>query len=127
MSLVRKWKQRWGITSTPRFWIIMLVFSLTGMTLVYVRRPVFDALGITAETPAGYRALAFICIGIPLYQLLLLAWGALFGQFRFFIDFEKKSLRRLAALIRRDRAPREAPQPSEPLGAPREAESGGDN
>ncbi|MGA0828911.1 MAG: DUF6787 family protein, partial [Flavobacteriaceae bacterium] len=35
----------------------------------------------------------------PLYQLLLVFFGALFGQFRFFWNFEKKMLRRLGVKL----------------------------
>lgn len=37
-----------------------------------------------------YRMLFFIFLSLPLYNILLLIWGFIFGQFRFFLNFEKQ-------------------------------------
>jgi len=83
-------KARWGITSARQFWIIMLVFALTGTSAVLVKRLAFEAIGVTPDWPWWQRTLLWCAIVLPAYQVLLLAYGALFGQLRFFWWFLKK-------------------------------------
>jgi len=91
-----KWcKQRWGLTSNLQVIVILIVFSLAGSSLVWIREPVWHALGITSESPLWVKILAIVFITIPLYQVMLLAWGTVFGQWKFFWEFEKKSMGRL--------------------------------
>ncbi|MFT5473597.1 MAG: hypothetical protein ACI9OU_001467 [Candidatus Promineifilaceae bacterium] len=84
-------KKRWGLKSAFQVVIVLIVFSVTGSTLLYVRQPVYDILGITETSPRWLK----IVLCIPLYQIMLLFWGAIFGQARFFWEFEKKSFRRM--------------------------------
>jgi len=44
--------------------------------------------------PSIYRPLRVLLI-FPFYQILIVLYGWLFGQFRFFWNFEKKMLSRL--------------------------------
>jgi hypothetical protein len=90
MNLIEKLKTRWGITSTSQVMVILLVFALTGTSAVYIRRPVFQWLGITHESPFWFRALIWLLTVFPAYNALLLGYGWLLGQFAFFWNFEKK-------------------------------------
>lgn len=89
--LSKKWilNQRWEIIR------VFLVFAITGSSSMYVGRPVINFLGITKENlnPALYWIL-FIIFGLIFYQIFLIFFGWLFGQFDFFWNFEKKMLRR---------------------------------
>lgn len=38
---------------------------------------------------------AYYTLILPVYQVFLLAYGFIFGQFAFFLEFEKKFLRRV--------------------------------
>ena len=78
----------------------MLVFSLAGMMIVYERRPVFHILGITAATPFWVKFLAWLAVVFPAYQLNLIIFGSLLGQFRFFWEKEKKMGRFLLRAFR---------------------------
>lgn len=93
-------KTKWGITGDLQFWTIMLVFSLAGMSVVWVRKPVFAWLGVGVQTPFLLKLLLWLAIVFPSYQVLLLAWGTLFGQFHFFWKFEQRTLRALRILPR---------------------------
>ncbi|WP_298757490.1 DUF6787 family protein [uncultured Psychroserpens sp.] len=90
-KLENKWivKHRWEMIR------IFIVFAITGSSSVYVGRPIMNLLGITKESlnPFVYWVL-FIIIGLIFYQVLLVAFGWLFGQFKFFWEFEKKMLKR---------------------------------
>ena len=74
---------------------IFIVFALTGSSSVFVGRPLIKFIGITKENlnPFIYWFL-YIIIGLIFYQILLVCFGWLFGQFKFFWNFEKKMLRR---------------------------------
>ena len=101
MGYVDRLKDKWNIQSNRQFWIIFIVFGITGSSSVKVGRPVLDYIGLEpsvfADFPLGnvlYWILRLLVI-FPIYQVLLLAFGALFFQFKFFWEFEKKILRRM--------------------------------
>ncbi|MBO6631685.1 MAG: diacylglyceryl transferase [Psychroserpens sp.] len=74
---------------------IFIVFAITGSSSVFVGRPIMKLIGITKENlnPFIYWVL-FIIIGLIFYQILLVFFGWLFGQGKFFWEFEKKMLKR---------------------------------
>ena len=86
-------KQRWGITSNFQLVIIFLVFAITGSSSTWLSKPFCELLGITKEDFGGWFTLIRLIIIFPIYQVLLVAIGTLFGQFRFFWNFEKKMLK----------------------------------
>lgn len=87
-------KERWNITSNWQVFVIIVVFAITGSTSAYLARPFLSLFGISKETLSGwlYYPLYIIMI-FPIYQVLLVSFGFLFGQFKFFWEFEKKMLR----------------------------------
>ncbi|RZN83354.1 MAG: diacylglyceryl transferase [Winogradskyella sp.] len=93
---MKKLKQRWGIESNFQLFIILLVFSLNGSLSLFFAKPILTFLGITIETlnPILFWALRILVVFI-VYQFLLVALGALFGQYKFFWKFEKKMLSRI--------------------------------
>ena len=101
-SMIEKLKQRWNIQSNFQVFIILLVFTITGSTTVYLKRMIFDWVGINAETPLVAKVIFYIVVILAVYNMLLLIIGFLFGQFRFFWEFEKKFFSRL--LFRKKRA-----------------------
>lgn len=91
-KLEKKWivNQRWELIR------IFLIFALTGSSSVFVGRPFIKLLGVSKDNLhiSVYYAL-FILISLVFYQILLLLWGWILGQFDFFWRFEKKMLKRL--------------------------------
>jgi hypothetical protein len=77
---LRRLQSKWGIQSRRRFWMIMLVFALTGASILFVKDPVFAALRITPETTLWIK----LPVALLLYQVLLLLIGSLLGEFHFF-------------------------------------------
>lgn len=82
-------KQKWNITSAWQFWAIMLTFTLAGMSITQVRRPLFHLMGIESETPFWLKTIIYLLSLFPLYQIFLMIYGTLLGQFRFFWEKEK--------------------------------------
>ncbi len=93
---MKKLKERWGIDSNFQVAIIFIVFAVTGSTAAKIAAPITEFIGLDRETTASWLYwTARIFLIFPIYQVLLVLFGWLFGQFRFFWDFEKKMLNRL--------------------------------
>ena len=93
---MKKLKEKWGITSNFQLVIILIVFSVTGSIAVWLAKPILDFIGLdkSAVSPWIFWTIR-ISIIFPIYQILIVIIGALFGQFLFFWNFEKKMLARL--------------------------------
>jgi hypothetical protein len=90
---LKKLKERWELTSNWQLFIVFLVFAITGSSAAKLASPVTDFFGITKEM-GWYIYWPFrILIIFPVYQVLLVFFGWLFGEFTFFWKFEKKMLR----------------------------------
>ena len=91
---MNKLKQRWGITSNWQLAVIFVVFAITGSSSVMVSKPILDFFGIAKDSmPYFFYLILKIVIVLPVYQVLLVGFGFLFGQFKFFWEFEKKMLK----------------------------------
>jgi len=95
LFLFKKLENKWILDCKWEMIRVFMVFAVTGSSSLYVGRPIIKLLGITKENlnPILYWIL-FIIIGLIFYQILLVTFGWLFGQFKFFWEFEKKMLRR---------------------------------
>lgn len=92
LSWLARLQSKWELNSIAQVLIILLVFSLTGSTVVFLRKALFGWVGFDEMTPWWVKTITYIVFVFPAYQMLLLAYGALFGQFRFFWNKEKKLL-----------------------------------
>lgn len=99
---MQKLKERWGIQSNFQIVIICVVFAITGSSSVYVAKPFLSWIGLSRDAfPEGFwwGGLVYLLLRLllifPFYQILLVIFGWLFGQFKFFWNFEKKMLRRM--------------------------------
>jgi len=94
-------KEKWNIKSNFQIIVILIVFALTGSASVKFAEPVLDFLNINITTFEDFLLgkvfyyLLRIIIVFPIYQVLLILFGALFFQFKFFWGFEKKMLRKI--------------------------------
>ena len=90
---MNKLKKRWNITSNWQLTVIFIVFAITGSTSAKFAAPLTEAIGITEENGWYIYWPVRILIIFPAYQVLLVFFGWLFGEFHFFWNFEKKMLR----------------------------------
>ena len=90
-------KTKWGITGNFQLFLILVVFSITGSLAVAVVKPLLSTIGISSQTmsPWLYYPLRLLII-FPCYQVMLLIVAAVFGQFQFFWNFEKKMFGRFS-------------------------------
>lgn len=92
---MQKLKQRWGIESNLQLILIFIVFAITGSASAWLSKPFCIWLGITkADMGFWFTPIRLIMI-FPIYQILLVFFGFLFGQFQFFWTFEKRMLRNM--------------------------------
>lgn len=99
--MLEKLKQRWGVSSAGQVILILIVFACTGFTVLFIKQPLYDLAGITAQTSPWVRIPFYLLTVLPAYQVLLLAYGFVFGQFRFFWNFEKRMFSRIKGLFSR--------------------------
>ena len=75
--------------------IIFIVFGITGsLSVVLGKYVLINIFGESFLNNDYYWLLRLILI-FPIYQVLLIIVGALFGQFRYFWEIEKKILIRM--------------------------------
>ena len=83
-------KAKWNINSNVQLIIIFIVFAITGSLSLKITKPILIYIGVDS----GYLKTFFlgyflyvlirVLILFPVYQILLIAIGTLFGQFDFF-------------------------------------------
>lgn len=99
--MTNRLKKHWGIKSNWQLTVIFWVFAITGSSSVYMAKPFLAWIGLSRDVLPDswwsawvYWSLRLMLI-FPFYQVLLVIYGWLFGQFTFFWNFEKKMLRRI--------------------------------
>lgn len=93
-NVLNRLQTKWKLKSLAQVWVVLLVFACTGFTVMFIRQPLMKLIGLERPDQLGWYVLYFIGI-LPVYQVVLLMYGALFGQFRFFWEFEKRMFKRL--------------------------------
>ena len=94
-------KKRWKLKSAWQVLLVLLTFACTGFSVLFLKQPLYKLAGITDATPVVWRTLYYMVAVLPVYQVLLLAWGFMFGQFSFFWEFEKRMFSRIASFFRK--------------------------
>ena len=68
-----------------------LVFAISGSLSVYVSEPFLNFLNYKQYVSNKiFQVFLRILIIFPIYQIILLAIGTLFGEFKYFWNFEKR-------------------------------------
>lgn len=90
---MKRLMQKWDL-SPIRAILALIVFTLTGTTVLLIKKPLFKLFEIEHITTVwGY--LLYLILILPLYNLLLLVYGSFFGLFKFFWEKEKRLFYRL--------------------------------
>ena len=97
----KRLKEKWGITSNFQLIVIFIVFGITGSLSVKLGKPFLSYINLNPESFETFYFGNFlywilrVLVIFPLYQILLLVFGAIFFQFNFFWNFEKKILKKM--------------------------------
>ncbi|MCS6969154.1 MAG: prolipoprotein diacylglyceryl transferase [Cytophagales bacterium] len=103
---IERLQKRWGVKGKGQVVVILLVFACTGVSILYIKKLLLPLLGVSENTPRWLRFVISLVIILPLYQIVLLALGFLFGQFKFFWEFEKKIIYRSFAFFQKRQSKR---------------------
>jgi hypothetical protein len=98
---LEKLRSKWGLKSLWQVILVLIVFACTGMTVLLIKQPIFDLLGVDMGTGGFWKTVLYLLLVLPLYQAFLLVYGFIFGQFSFFWEKEKQFLRRMRQLFRK--------------------------
>ena len=101
---IDKLKDRWHLKNTWQVIVILLVFACTGTTVLFLKRPLFSLLFQDGERHL-WASITYYVMILPIYNILLLAYGFVFGQFSFFWDFEKRFFRRIISKLKSNDTP----------------------
>ena len=82
------------------FFLIIVIFALTGTTTVYASALVTNLLGL--EKWSFTYILVYIFLIFPLYHVLLLIYAFAFGRFDYFLVRQKKIVKKIGSLFKRE-------------------------
>ncbi len=99
MGWLQKLQTRWNAKNLWQVVSILIVFACTGLTVVALMRPLLHYF-FGAEIP-GWAKVTYYILILPIYNIVLLMYGFIFGQFNFFLQFEKRFFRRLSSLFKK--------------------------
>lgn len=92
-------QEKWNVGSVWQVIVILIVFACTGFTVLFIKQPILFFL--SGQEQAGWKSnVLYYLLILPIYNVLLLAYGFLFGQFKFFWAFEKRFFRRIFSIFR---------------------------
>ena len=74
--------------------VVLVVFACTGFTVLFIKKPILHFLAGEQGDSVTASVIYYLLI-LPLYNVILLAYGFLFGQFNFFWEFEKRFFNRI--------------------------------
>ena len=88
------------VNSNFQLLIILIVFAITGSLSLYLSEFILNFLNVNqSNMNILFYWFLRILILFPVYQLLLILIGTLFGQFSYFWKFEKKFLKKIGINI----------------------------
>ncbi len=94
----KKLQARWNVNSSWDVLVILLVFACTGFSVMYLKRFLFSMTGLDAAE-GWLRWTVNILIILPLYQMILIGWGWVFGKYDFFLRFVNRMIAQLRKLV----------------------------
>lgn len=101
MSWIDKLKTRWKVETGFQVIVILIVFACTGTTVWYIKEPILHYLFEGGEMPL-WASISYWIIILPVYNILLLFYGFIFGQFQFFWTFEKRLARSIISFFNKN-------------------------
>lgn len=98
---VNRLKAKWGIESAWQVTAILITFTLAGLSITLIKQIFWPLLRYTDETPQWIRVPVYILLIFPTYQIMLMTFGTLLGQYKFFWAKEKAMLKFFARPFRK--------------------------
>ena len=89
-------KSKWGITSNFQMFVIFIVFAINGSLSAKISSFLMQKMDISKDNIhfVLYYFILFVLV-LPLYPFMLIVFGYLFGQSKFFFPFAKNILKQI--------------------------------
>jgi hypothetical protein len=100
MSWIEKLKSRWQLQSSWQVAVILLVFACTGFTVMFLKQPLLRLLA-GSQSDTTLASVIYYVLILPIYNVILLFYGFVFGQFSFFWAFEKRFFNRMLSIFKK--------------------------
>lgn len=91
--MLERLKKKWGVNTWQAI-VILLVFACTGFTVMFLKEPILSLFAAKEDRSVWFTVVYYILI-LPVYNVVLLCYGFIFGQFDFFWKFEKRMFSRM--------------------------------
>ena len=95
MSFLHSLKDRWKLDNLKQVILVLVAFACTGFTVMFLKTPIVHWIGGSEGNQTLLTILYYIFI-LPIYNIILLIYGFIFGQFAFFWNFEKRMWYRMS-------------------------------
>jgi hypothetical protein len=95
-GFINKLMQRWKVGSPTQVVIILVVFACTGFSVMFLKKPILGWFSSDLESNKTLFSILYYIFIFPVYNILLLFFGFVFGQFQFFWEFEKNFFRKIS-------------------------------
>lgn len=97
-NFLNRLQTKWKLDSLFQVVMVLVVFACTGFTILFIKNPILDFFGIERGGGQGFvNTVLYLLLVLPLYQIFLLIYGFIFGQFDFFWEKEKQILQRISS------------------------------
>ncbi len=96
--MINKLLKIFRVKSKFQLLVVFLVFGITGSLSVILGDPIITKFAGKDFIDNDYYWILRLVLIFPLYQILLILVGTIFGQFRYFWEIEKKFLVRIGIL-----------------------------
>ena len=94
---LKRLQTKWKLESLIQVVMVLVVFACTGFTILFIKNPILDFFEV--QKGGFVNTSLYLLLVLPLYQIFLLIYGFIFGQFQFFWEKEKQILRRIVGLF----------------------------
>jgi len=98
-GFLQRLQTKWKLESLLQVILVLVVFACTGFTILYIKNPILNFFGV--EKGGFFNTVLYLLLVLPLYQIILLIYGFIFGQFKFFWEKEKEFFRRIRGIFSR--------------------------
>jgi hypothetical protein len=92
---MKKLKERWGITTIYQLLLIIVVFAINGSLSARISSYLMTFIGINDDNTHWFIYYLLLVLVLPIYPFLLMGFGYLFGQSKFFFPFGKRMLSKI--------------------------------
>lgn len=99
-GFLQRLQTKWKLDSLLQVVLVLVVFACTGFTILFIKNPILNFFGIERGGGQGFiNTVLYLILILPLYQIFLLIYGFIFGQFKFFWEKEKQIFKRIGKLF----------------------------